>query len=56
VELRWVRRSENGLANIISIEGVKKQGPELDIIWSNILNGQFQIDCIQLATKDCDGS
>jgi hypothetical protein len=54
VELRWVRRSTNGLADRIANEGVDKEGPELDTIWSNILNGQFRTDCIQLATKDRD--
>ena len=41
VELCWVRRSANGLADKISNEGVDKGGPELDTIWSNIPNGQF---------------
>jgi hypothetical protein len=54
VELRWVRRSANGLADIIANEGVSKEGPELDTTWSNIPNGQFRTDCIQLATKDRD--
>jgi hypothetical protein len=56
LELRWVRRSTNGLANKITNEGVNKEGPELDITWINILEGQFRMDCIQLATKDCDSS
>jgi hypothetical protein len=36
--------------------GVDNEGPELDTIWSNILQGQFQADCTQLATKDWDNS
>jgi hypothetical protein len=56
VELCWVRRSANGLADRIANEGVDKEGPELDSIWSNILNGQFRTDCIQLAAKDYDDS
>jgi ribonuclease HI len=56
VELRWVRRSANGLADIIANEGVNKEGSELDTSWSNIPNGQFRTDCIQLATKDRDDS
>jgi hypothetical protein len=54
VELRWVRRSTNGLADRIANEGVSKEGPELDTTWSNIPNGHFRTDCIQLATKDRD--
>jgi hypothetical protein len=54
VESRWVQRSINGLANRIANEGVDKKGLELDTIWSNILNGQFRTDCIQLAAKDYD--
>jgi ribonuclease HI len=42
VELRWVRRSANGLADRIENEGVDKEGPELDTIWRNIPQGQFQ--------------
>jgi ribonuclease HI len=30
MELRWVHRSANGLADIISNEGVSKEGPKLD--------------------------
>jgi ribonuclease HI len=56
VELRWVRRSANGLADRISNEGVSKEGPELDTTWSNIPQGQFRTDCTQLATKDRDNS
>jgi ribonuclease HI len=56
VELRWVRRSTNGLVDRIANEGVSKEGLELDTIWSNILNGQFRTDCIQLAAKDRDDS
>ena len=56
VELRWVRRSKNGPMDRITNEGVNKEGPELDTIWSNIPNGQFRTDCIQLAAKDRDGS
>jgi hypothetical protein len=39
VELRWVWRSTNGMADKIANEGVDKQGLELDTIWSNIPNG-----------------
>jgi hypothetical protein len=53
MELRWVRRSANGLADIIANEGVDKEGPKLDTIGSNIPNGQFQSDCNQLAEKYC---
>jgi ribonuclease HI len=56
VELCWVRRSTNGLADRIANEGVSKEGPELDTTWSNIPNSQFRTDCIQLATKDRDDS
>jgi hypothetical protein len=56
VELCWVRRSTNGLADRIANEGVDKQRPELDTIWSNIPNGQFRTDYIQLAAKDYDDS
>jgi hypothetical protein len=56
VELRWVRRSSNGLANRISNEGVSKEGPELDTTWINIPEGQFRMDCIQIATKDRDNN
>jgi ribonuclease HI len=56
VELRWVRRSANGLADRITNEGVSKEGSELDTTWRNIPNGQFRTDCTQLATKDRDGS
>jgi hypothetical protein len=56
VELHWVRRSTNGLVDIISNEGVSKEGPELDTTWINIPKGQFRMDCIQLATKDRDNS
>jgi ribonuclease HI len=56
VELRWVRRSANGLADRIANEGVDKEGPELDTIWSNIPNGQFRTDCTQLAAKDYDNA
>jgi hypothetical protein len=38
----------------ITNEGVSKEGPELDTTWSNITNGHFRTDCIQLATKDRD--
>jgi hypothetical protein len=54
VELRWVWRSTNGLADRIANEGVDKEGPELDTIWSNIPQGQFRTNCTQLAAKDCD--
>jgi ribonuclease HI len=56
VELRWVRRSANGLADRIANEGVSKEESELDTTWSNIPNGQFRTDCTQLATKDRDRS
>jgi hypothetical protein len=56
VELRWVRRSANGLADRIANEGVDNEGPELDTIWSNIPQGQFRADCTQLAAKDWDNS
>jgi ribonuclease HI len=54
VELRWVRRSTNGLADRIENEGVENEGPELDTIWRNIPQGQFRTDCTQLAAKDWD--
>jgi hypothetical protein len=54
VDLHWVWRSANGLADRITNEGIDEEGPELDTIWSNIPNGQFRTNCIQLATKDCD--
>jgi hypothetical protein len=53
MELRWVHGSANGLADRITNEGVSKEGPELDTTWINIPNGQFRVDCIQLATKYC---
>jgi hypothetical protein len=56
VELCWLRRSANGMADRMANEGASKEGPELDTIWSNILNGQFRTDSIQLAAKDHDGS
>jgi ribonuclease HI len=52
--LHWVRRSTNGLVDIITNDGVSKEGPKLDTTWSNIPNGQFKTNCIQLATKYCD--
>jgi hypothetical protein len=55
VELCWVRRSANGLADIIANEGVSKEGSELDTTWRNILNGQFKTNSIQLATKYSEG-
>jgi ribonuclease HI len=54
VELRWVCRSANGLADIIANEGVSKEGPELDTTRSNIPNRQFRTNFIQLVTKDRD--
>jgi hypothetical protein len=51
VELRWVRRSANGLAGRLANEGVGKEGLEIDTTWINILNGQLRIDYIHLATK-----
>jgi ribonuclease HI len=54
VELHWVRRSANGLADRIANEGVDKEGSDLDATWINIPNGQFQTDCTQLAAKDYD--
>jgi ribonuclease HI len=36
IELCWVRRSTNGLADRISNEGVIKEGPKLDTTWTNI--------------------
>jgi ribonuclease HI len=56
VELRWVRRSANGLADRIANEGVSKEGPELDTTWINIPQGQFRTDCTQLATKYRDNN
>jgi ribonuclease HI len=56
VELHWVRRSANGLADRIANEGADGVGPELDTIWSNIPSGQFRTDCTQIAVKDYDGS
>jgi hypothetical protein len=56
VELRWVRKSANGLANKISNERFNKEGPKLDTTWINILEGQFRTDYTQLATKYCDNS
>jgi hypothetical protein len=49
-------RLANGLADRITNKGVRKEGLDLDTTWSNILNGHFIIDCIQLATKGRDGS
>jgi hypothetical protein len=54
VELHWVRRSTNGLADRITNEGVSKEGSGLDTTWSNIPNGQFRTECIQIVTKYCD--
>jgi hypothetical protein len=51
MELHWVCKLANGLVDIIANEGIRKEGPELETTWINILNGQFRIDCIQLATK-----
>jgi ribonuclease HI len=51
VELHWVCRSTNGLVDRISNEGVSKEGLELDTTWINILEGQFRMDCTNLATK-----
>jgi ribonuclease HI len=42
VELRWVRRSANGLADRISNEGVSKEGPELDTTWINICKDNLE--------------
>jgi hypothetical protein len=56
VELRWVKMLANGLEDIITNEGVNKEGPELDSTWSNTPNGQFRIDWTQLAAKDYDRS
>jgi ribonuclease HI len=56
VELRWVHKSANGLANIIANEGVSKEGPELDTTCINIPEGQFRMDCLQLVTKYCDNN
>jgi hypothetical protein len=56
MELHWVPRSTNGLADRISNEGFNKLGPEQNTTLINIMEGQFRIDCIQLATKDCDDS
>jgi hypothetical protein len=56
VELCWVRRSANGLADRIANEGVSKEGPELDTTWHNIPEGQFRMECLQLATKYCDNN
>jgi hypothetical protein len=49
-------RSVNGLADRLANEGVGKEGLELDTTWINIPNGQLRTDCIQLATKDHEGS
>jgi ribonuclease HI len=54
MELRWVRKSTNGLADKIANEGVSKERPELDTTWINISEGQFRTACTQLATKYCD--
>jgi hypothetical protein len=56
VELRWVQRSTNGLADRIANERVDKEGLEMGSTWSKILNGQFWTDCTQLAANDYDGS
>jgi hypothetical protein len=56
VELRWVPRSTNGLEDRITNEGVNKEGPEQNTTSINIMEGQFRIDYIQLATKDCENS
>jgi hypothetical protein len=56
VELHWVRRSKNRLADRISNEGVSKEGSELDTTWINILQGQFRIDYTQLVTKYRDNN
>jgi hypothetical protein len=56
VDLHWVRRSSNGLADIIANEWVDKEGPKLDSTWSNIPNGHFRTDCTQLVEKDYDSS
>jgi len=39
MELRWVRRSTNGMENRIANKGVRKEGPELDTTWINIPEG-----------------
>jgi hypothetical protein len=51
VDLCCVHRSANDLEDIIANEGVSKEGPELDITWINIPQGQFRNDYTQLATK-----
>jgi ribonuclease HI len=56
VELCWVHRSVNDLADRLANEGLGKEGLELDTIWINIPNGQLRIDCIQLVTKDREGN
>jgi hypothetical protein len=56
VESHWVRRSKNGPVDKIANEGVSREGPELDTTWINITEGQFRMDCIQLAIKDRDNS
>jgi hypothetical protein len=38
MELRWVRRSTNGLVEIIANEGVSNEGSKLDTTWRNIPN------------------
>jgi hypothetical protein len=52
VELCWVHRSTNGMADKLANEGANKEGLELDTTWINIPNGQLRTNCIQLATKD----
>ena len=54
MELRWVQRSANGLADRIENEGVDNEGLELDTIWRNIPQGQFRVDCTQLVEKYWD--
>jgi ribonuclease HI len=56
VELRWVRRSANALADRLANEGVDKEGPELDDTWINIPSGQLRTDCNHLAEKYREGS
>ena len=54
VELCWVSKSTNALADRLANEGVGKEGMELDDTWINILDGQLITDCNHLVAKDCE--
>jgi hypothetical protein len=55
MELHWVHKSTNGLADRLANKGVGKEGLELDTTWSSLSNDELKTDCIHLATKYHEG-